>query len=113
MSQLFPDVATDTLNVSIQGDNWTKNYTVPAQYAFAVIQVSIIDFQALGGSGSPDLCLQRTSHGILKVGEVYTFVVQGGTNFSLLPAGAPAIDGASPPSFVTLCYTALLHRRPT
>ena len=113
MSQLFPDVATGALNVSTQGDNWTKNYTVPAQYAFAVIQVSIIDFQAPSGSGSSDLCLQKTSHGILKAGEVYTFVVRGGTNFSLLPAGAPAIGGAIAPSLVTLCYTALLHRRPT
>ena len=112
MSQLFPDVATGTLSVSGRADNSTKNYAVPAQYAFAVVQVAINDFQTDAKDGDPDLAMCKTSHGILKTGEVYNFVVQGGTNFSLFPVSISAIGGATVPFLVTLRYTALLHRRP-
>lgn len=102
MAQLFPDVISKNLNTS--GD---ASFSVPAEYAFAMVQVRFTSADPGGG-----LTKYRTSHGVYASGSVsgttippvnppvLNLIIKGGESFSLTNDASASI-------------TALCHRRPT
>ena len=118
MAQLFPDVLNATLDVPYAGAS--AAFVVPAQYAFAVVQVRILSGGNENGVSS-DFNATRvdTSHGTYrshptsvvsnsstpaKDFPVLNLIIPGGQSFQLLPYGSGTNSRVS--------ITALCHRRP-
>lgn len=116
MAQLFPDVLNATLDVPYGGAS--AAFVVPAQYAFAVVQVRILrgGYESVNSSS---LFATRvdTSHGTYRSNPIHTntyqakdfpvlnLIIPGGQSFQLFPYGYG--DNS------TVSITALCHRRPT
>ena len=119
MAQLFPEVLSATLSVNPEGV--TQSFTVPAQYAFAVVQVRIISGGNSENNGGSNLVLRfDCSHGTYRAGNgpsallgnfpVLNLIIPGGSSFSVFP---PFLGGSPSTTPNTVNLTALCHRRPT
>ena len=102
MAQLFPDVISKNLNST--GD---ASFSVPAEYAFAMVQVRFTAGVAVGNS----VTRYETSHGFYASQgnppvnpPVLNLIIKGGEGFSLT---------THPNGDTKASITALCHRRPT
>ncbi len=116
MAQLFPDVLNATL-VGHSSEGITA-FVVPAQYAFAVVQVKILSgvVEDFGGirvmrvdtsHGTYRSCAPiRSTEPLLPVKDfpVLNLIIPGGQSFQLFPLGGG--------SNTRVIITALCHRRP-
>lgn len=119
----FPDVLSAELSHQPGGSNNKPTFTVPAEYAFAVVQVCLIP--APGGEQGTFI---TTTHGIfsfvsyiyissndggtLKDFPILNLIIKGGESFSLLSHGVTGNSGGlQGPSKAKV--TALCHKKPS
>lgn len=112
----FPEVVTTTLSLRPTSENtWSEaTWTVPSQYAFAVVQVCFLDANK---QSSYDVVYVSTSHGDYnfvrgkKDLPVLNIIIKGGESFSLKDV-TTQISGTNTQNIVTVKLTALCHRTP-
>ena len=116
----FPDVLSATLTYQASGQSNNTTFTVPTEYAFAVVQVCLIpdyftnnsfvvstSHGAFGFDGSSHV----TQAGELKDFPILNLIIKGGEAFSLLDHKLPAGDDNAGTTKAKV--TALCHKKPT
>ena len=120
----FPDVLSATLEVNSSITTTTKTFTVPAEYAFAVVQVCLIPVNG----PINDSVIISTSHGIFgyintnynaglgfdntfKNLPILNLIIKGGESFSLL--GIRTGNANSHLDAISAKVTALCHKKPS
>lgn len=120
----FPNVLSATLQAGGYENPGLKTFTVPAEYAFAVVQVCMLPKNT--GSVSLGGTVVRTSHGSFTFGEtiqnesspntkdlpILNLIIKGGESFNLINTLSTLGDSNYGPEF-TAKITALCHKKPS
>lgn len=116
----FPDVLSTELSYQRSGSNNKPTFTVPAEYAFAVVQVCLIPYTGLLGGlvvTTSHGCFNYDGHnysssdGTLKDFPILNLIIKGGESFSLIShdTGGSSTDTQA----IKAKVTALCHKKPS
>ncbi len=115
----FPDVLSTELSYQAVNPNNKQTFTVPAEYAFAVVQVCFIpqDNTTTGtfvstSHGSFNFDNHNANDGNLKDLPILNLIIKGGESFSLISYKfAGSTSGSA--GLIKAKVTALCHKKPS
>lgn len=116
----FPDVLSTELTYQVNAQNNKTTFTVPAEYAFAAVQVCLnpetvttsgVVVGTSHGAFSFDGYNYGTQDGLLKDLPILNLIIKGGESFSLLSYQLTGGGGVG--STIKAKVTALCHKKPS